>query len=459
MLPEKFTEQMKDLLGSDFESFIAAMESPAVKGLRINRKKAAEGTVIEELGSSLEKLPYGDGCYKISDLRDGIGNSPLHHGGAFYVQDPGAMATVAAASHVITPGMRAADLCAAPGGKTTQLSALLGEGGFLLANEFVPKRAKILVGNIERLGIENTVVTSLDTAELKRAYPDFFHFVLADAPCSGEGMFRKGEIAKEEWSEANVLACAARQSEILDNAAAMVAEGGYLLYSTCTYNTRENEEQIDAFLTRHPTFSLIPVSDEVIGCTASGVTPAGARCPSLDLCRRFYPHISDGEGQFIALMKRSGELKANNNPSPKAAKGERAQPVPGAVYDFLRNNISGLPDGAVKMHGDNAVLHLHGAPLPSHGVFLSGILLGEVKGKNLFPSHQLFSTLGDRFIRRLELTYADALRYLRGEEIECADTGLRGFAAITYRGVTLGGGKISDGRVKNHYPKGLRVMG
>jgi 16S rRNA C967 or C1407 C5-methylase (RsmB/RsmF family)/NOL1/NOP2/fmu family ribosome biogenesis protein len=459
MLPEQFLNQMKSLLDSDFESFLAAMEAPAVKGLRINRKKGAEELVTEELGDLLIKLPYGDGCYKISDSADGLGNTPLHRGGAFYIQDPGAMAAVAAAAHVIKPGMRAADLCAAPGGKTTQLSALLGDGGFLLANEFVPKRAKILVGNIERLGIENTVVTSLDTAELKDTYPRFFHFVLADAPCSGEGMFRKGEIAKEEWSEANVEACSIRQKEILDNAADMVADGGYLLYSTRTYNTRENEEQIDAFLTRHPSFSLIPVSEDILGSTACGVTPQGAASRTLVLCRRFYPHISDGEGQFIALMKKSGELNVNDYPQPKAAKGERTQPVPPVVYDFLKENLADLPEGTVKMHGDNAVLHLHGYGLPSHGVFLSGILLGEVKGKILFPSYQLFSALGDRFIRRLELTYKDAIRYLKGEELECADAKLRGFAAITYRGTTLGGGKISDGKVKNHYPKGLRIMG
>ena len=458
MLPEKFTEQMKKLLGGDFDNFIKAMDAPAVKGLRINGIKSSCEAIISKFADGIVKLPYGDECYRILCDTEGIGNTPLHKGGAFYIQDPGAMIAVAAASHVIKEGMRCADLCAAPGGKTSQLSALLGDGGFLLSNEFVPKRAKILVGNIERLGIRNTAVCSLDTKELAREDPDAFDFVLTDAPCSGEGMFRKGEVAITEWSPEATVACADRQREILDNAAKMVAGGGYLLYSTCTYNSKENEEQVDGFLERHPDFSLIPVSDSVLSSSTPGILFDGALHEELYLCRRFYPHISDGEGQFVALMKREDKGKT---PVGKADKKREKKPeqIPPTVLDFLRDNLTAIPDGNIKMHGENAVLHTHDIPLPSHGVFLSGILLGEVKGKNLFPSYQLFSALGHLFKRRIELSKEDAIRYLKGEELECSIPEMRGFATICYLGVTLGGGKISDGRIKNHYPKGLRLLG
>ena len=458
MLPKKFEEQMKALLKNDYDSFIASMDKPSVKGLRINRTKASPEIVTSELQGDIEKLSYGEECYKILCDTEGFGNTPLHRAGAFYIQDPGAMAALASAAHVIKEGMRAADLCAAPGGKTTQLSSLIGNKGFLLANEYVPKRAKILLGNIERLGITNTVISSLDTSELSKDYKGFFHFVLADAPCSGEGMFRKGDIAKEEWSTEGIVNCVSRQMQILDNAAEMVAEGGYLLYSTCTYNIEENEKQLDAFLTRHPSFSLIPAAEQVIPLTADGIIPDGSSRTELKLCRRFYPHISEGEGQFVALMRRAGELDISAKPQKnEKKKGEKPSPVPPPVLAFLEENLTKFPDGVIKMHGDNAVLHLHGVPLPKRNVFLSGILLGEVSGKNLFPSYQLFSALGHLFKRKLELSYDNALKYLKGEELECLDLEMRGYAAICYKGVVLGGGKISDGRVKNHYPKGLRT--
>jgi NOL1/NOP2/fmu family ribosome biogenesis protein len=345
------------------------------------------------------------------------------------------------------------DLCAAPGGKTTQLAARLGEGGFILANEYVPKRAKILVGNIERMGIRNAAVTSMDTSELAKLYSSVFDLVVADAPCSGEGMFRKDVPAIEEWSEENVRLCAERQATILDNAAKLVKGGGKLLYSTCTYSLEENEMTVDSFLSRHPEFSLIPVADAVASVTSDGVRFPGCTQDGIEMCRRFYPHKSRGEGQFIALMQKntkdSPSYNFKGNPVPPTGDEERA------VSEFF-GNLYKRPDAKLIKHGNNLVLITHECPLPRHSVFSAGVLVGEVRGKLLFPSHQLFCAYGELFKRQIEPSEADLERYLAGEETE-APEGRTGYVAINYRGATIGGGKASNGRIKNYFPKGLRV--
>ena len=451
MLPEAFLTRIKTQLGEEYDAFLHSLERPRAVALRFNPLKGARPALPFEG----EAVPWeAQGVYYDPAARPGL--HPYHEAGVYYLQEASAMSAVSLLDP--QPGERVCDLCAAPGGKTTQIAGRMQGEGFLLCNEYSPKRAKILSQNIERMGVANALVTNETTEKLATMLPGFFDRVLIDAPCSGEGMFRKGEVAITEWSPEATVACADRQREILDNAAKMVAGGGYLLYSTCTYNSKENEEQVDGFLERHPDFSLIPVSDSVLSSSTPGILFDGALHEELYLCRRFYPHISDGEGQFVALMKREDKGKT---PVGKADKKREKKPeqIPPTVLDFLRDNLTAIPDGNIKMHGENAVLHTHDIPLPSHGVFLSGILLGEVKGKNLFPSYQLFSALGHLFKRRIELSKEDAIRYLKGEELECSIPEMRGFATICYLGVTLGGGKISDGRIKNHYPKGLRLLG
>ena len=404
------------------------------------------------------KIPYTDCGYYLPEDTDGIGNTPYHHAGAIYVQDPGAMASLCALPDTESlRGGAVCDLCAAPGGKSGQAAAIIGDGGFILSNEYVPKRTKILVSNLERLGVKNAIVTSLDTAEIAKLYSAYFDLVIADAPCSGEGMFRKTEVAVSEWSEENVLICAERQKYILDNAAELVKDGGYLLYSTCTYAIEENEMQIDAFLTRHTDFELCPVNSALIPYTADGIQFEVAETKNLSLTRRFYPHKAPGEGQFIALLKR----KTENAPeilfkdcSLKLTAEEKR-----ICEAFLKENLSEMPDGNLIKYGNNLVLSMHKMPIPRGSVFSSGILLGEIRGKLLFPSHQLFSALGGLFKRKLNIENdATAKKYLRGEEIAvCSQE--NGYTAVLYRGAVMGGGKVSDGVLKNHYPKGLRLKG
>ena len=454
MLPEKFKDRMRSLLGAEYDSFIAALEDgEAVRGVRINSLKVDAADILKECKIPLSPLPYADDGFVLEgDMA--VGASAEHHAGIFYMQDPGAMASVCAVD--IPRGAYVLDMCAAPGGKSGQAAARIGDGGFLLSNEFVPKRAKITVGNFERLGITNAIVTSLDTSELPKLYANFFDFVIADVPCSGEGMFRKNSAAVDEWSEENVAACAKRQKEILENAAELVRPEGYIIYSTCTYSLEENEMTVFDFLSRHPDYSIVPVREQVRRVSADGISFDGERTDCMRHARRFYSHISRGEGQFVALLKREKSTKKPTilykGKEKPLDKSERE-----AVEKFLRDTLAEPIAAKPYRVGENIVLISHGVPVPPNSVFSAGVLLGEIRKGILTPHHQFFSAYGALFKRRLELSGEAVLleKYLRGEEIDALGCEC-GYCAVTYHGAAIGGGKCSGGRMKNHYPKGLR---
>ena len=444
---------MKSLLKDEYDEFLASLELPAVRALRVNRAKISLEDFFKICPFKTQPLSYTEeGAILDEDVQ--IGLSAEHHSGMIYMQDPGAMASLASVE--IKEDFKVCDLCAAPGGKSTQAAAFLGENGFLLANEYVPKRAKILVSNIERLGIKNAIVTSLDTGEIANMYSSFFDLVICDAPCLGEGMFRKYDTARDEWSEENVKSCATRQSEILNNAAKIVKCGGYLVYSTCTYSEEENERTVNDFLLAHPDFHCIRLKDSLIEATSDPLIREGY-CESVKYARRFYPHKCPGEGQFIALLQRD-----NGDEMPTILYKDATKPLSkeetGVVNAFFRDTLSSIPKGRLVKHGENIVLISHGYPIPRHSVFMSGVLVGEIKGKLLHPAHQFFTSYGSLFRLREELCGADGRidKYLLGEEIDARSISGNGYCALTWHGVPLGGGKLSMGRIKNHYPKGLR---
>ena len=455
MQNERFFERMKGLLGDEYEAFFAALCGEAVRGVRINPIKCKNPSAVTDSELGLEPLSYLEDGY-IMRTGEGVGTTPEHHSGMIYVQDPGAMATLGAID--ILPEWRVLDMCSAPGGKSSQAAARLSEEGFLHSNEFVPKRAKTVVSNFERLGIKNAVVTSLDTGVLPTLYSEFFDLVIADVPCSGEGMFRKSEEAVSEWSEENVRLSAERQRKILKNAPPVLKEGGYLIYSTCTYSLEENEMIIDEFLCEHPDFEIIPVRSALIEKTAPGINFDGARSENLHYARRFYPHKSEGEGQFVALLKKNGSNVKKQTILYKDAAVEPKREEKAAIEKFFSENLIKKPLGRIAKVGENLVLISHGYPIPPKSVFSAGVLIGTVEKGLLFPSHQFFSAYGELFVRKENLTRGDgrAERYLHGEEIEATDADMRGYCAVTYEGAVLGGGKASSGRIKNHYPKGLR---
>lgn len=451
MLPSAFVSRMKKLLGDEYESFENALcHGSAVRGLRVNGIKAKEP--IDEL--RITPLPHIADGY-ILNSSEPVGTHPLHHSGTIYMQDPGAMSALAALD--IQPDFQIIDLCAAPGGKSTQAAAALGEGGFILSNEFVRSRAKLMVGNFERLGLKNAMICSLDTAEFKKFFGAHFDLCILDAPCSGEGMFRKSEDALTMWSEENVNASAKRQRMIIENAAPLVRSGGYLLYSTCTYSLEENEMIIDEFLSSHEEFSLVPVKDELRAVTADGICFAGAKSDKLSLCRRFYPHISAGEGQFVALLKKTGIQDRKSTILYKNSLSKLSAEEAKIVGEFLSDTL--IPGDYKPMrHGDKIVMATADTPPLPYGVMSWGVLLGEIKGRSFVPSHHFYSAFGSRFKRQLELSDKPEplSAYLRGEQISAPKDFGVGFCVMTYRGAALGGGKCIGGVINNHYPKGLR---
>lgn len=473
MLPVEFKERMKCLLG-DIESekmFAAIEEEGVVRSFRVNPIKiSARDFEVSAPDIDRCEASFPKGAYYTEEKFPG--SLPCHHAGMIYMQDPSAMATVHAIK--ISEGAKILDSCSAPGGKTTQLAAFAGDTGIVVANEYEAKRCRILQSNVERMGCRNTIVVNLDTAVLAEAYSGKFDVVLCDAPCSGEGMFRKNSQAVEEWSLDNVKMCAARQREILSNVARCVASGGTLIYSTCTFSLEENEMNVAWFLDNFGDFELCDVLPELKSVTSDGIVFEDC---SYDMtkARRFYPHISKGEGQFIAVLHRKAggdnayeqdlkKEKKKKSPQEKITRDDAE--LLSYARDFLCENLKeGFEDGVeyeLVALGGKAYLKPMIA-LPKYGVFAAGVCVGEMLGKKFAPHHQLFSAFGGFFKRRVLLKQRDqeTTAYLKGLEInvgdrEAFDGKADGWAAILVDNCPLGGGKISSGICKNHYPKGLR---
>ena len=473
MLPEIFKERMNRLLGEEAEKLFFEIENgSAVRSFRVNKIKCPDG-VLGEGRIDGKKANFPPECFYTEEQHPG--SLACHHSGQIYMQDPSAMATIHAVA--VKKGSKVLDSCSAPGGKTTQLAALVGDDGLVVANEYDTKRCRILQSNVERMGCRNTIILNHDTKVLAETYPEFFDLVLCDAPCSGEGMFRKNELAISDWSEGKVADCAKMQKEILANVEKCVAPGGYLIYSTCTFSLEENEYNVDWFLSEYPEFSLCRVNADLEKATSDGISFDGA-IADMTLCRRFYPHISKGEGQFIALFKRNGESSSAKmqtsvdsirqklkkcNDAKKSKESRDEITALEAAKTFIEENLTDCQAKKLVCLGGKVYL-APDAPLPQFGVFASGVCVGELERGRFVPHHQLFSAYGEFFRRKLTLSFDDARvnDYLCGLEISAegmvCENGVKdsGFAAILVDRAAVGGGKVSGGVCKNHYPKGLR---
>ena len=443
-LPQAYIAQMKRLLGeAGFFAYEKALGEPVTRALRVNLLLFPDGAppcAIEGLG---EPVPWAKGAYFIEgDARPGL--SPLHEGGLYYMQEPSAMTAVSALCP--QPGERVLDLCAAPGGKSTQIAALMAGRGLLVCNEPVPSRAQILSRNVERMGVRNAVVTSALADQLSPRFADFFDRILVDAPCSGEGMFRRQIEARDEWSENAPRGCADRQLEILHEAARMLAPGGHMVYSTCTFNDTENEGVLERFLQAHPEFALVPVA-------LPGLPRAEAGYLHL------YPHEMRGEGHFVSLLQKRADAPAAPEPAkkkgkaaPRPAKAQEAIALPPVLAEGVslgRLHSAGgclwsLPEG------------LDIARLDGLRVLRTGLLLAHAEGRRAEPDHALAMALRPQeALRTASLTREQALAYQAGEALDLGDLP-EGFTLMCCEGVSLGWGKQAGGLMKNHYPKGLR---
>lgn len=446
--PDEFLNRMRSLLSDDYDDFINALNSEPVKGFRINTDKISleDYNKINIFGN--EKIPYTENGYYLDYEK--AGNHPFHHAGMIYIQEPAAMAPAECID--IVPSWHILDLCAAPGGKSTQLKNKLGKNGVLVSNEIILSRCRILTGNIERLGLQNTITTCLDTGKLSSVFSEKFDLIMCDAPCSGEGMFRKDDTAIEEWSLDNVKICAQRQKEILENAVGLLKTGGYIIYATCTFSLEENEMVIDSFLKSNPDFEIMRVKSTVEECTCDGIRFDGCVAENIEFCRRFYPHKAKGEGQFMAVLHNTS-AHINN----LTAANKKKLNIDKSVIEFLDDTLTQYDYADIKMHNQTPVLFSSDINFLSNNLFSLGINIGEIKKNYIQPHHQFFMAMGKYFKRRIELSPEsnELKKYLHGEEIETDVE--NGWAVITVCGVSVGGVKIVNGKAKNHYPKGLRT--
>ena len=457
-LPIEFEKKMKAFLGDEWDDFLYSYDNNRFQALRFNTLKVQSQEermrILKVLGISSDKrVSWANEAYYF-DENVRPGKHPYHEMGLYYIQEPSAMS--AAALLAPKPGMRVLDLCAAPGGKSTQLATYLGDSGLLVSNEINTQRSRILSQNIERMGIKNAIVTNEDSFVLASHFPGFFNAIQVDAPCSGEGMFRKLPEAIEQWSMENVAICAERQKEILDNAAVMLKPGGTIVYSTCTFSKEENEDVIEYFLERHPDFTL-------------------------EEMERFWPHKVDGEGHFVAKLVRRGcvdtDLKADRKTKKnKNSKNRKNETKPALtkenmklLSEFLDETISEdvaawIKNSRLVMFGEQ-LYRLPDMEVDIKGLKVqrAGLHIGEFKKQRFEPSHSLALALKLNDAKNLVKLTCDnpqTIGFFNGQSVVLSDEQTaeckKGWALVCVDGYTAGWGKVNGTQVKNHYPKGLR---
>lgn len=428
MLPEAFLQRMEAQLGSEYPAFLESLERPRAVALRFNPMKG-ERPVLPFVGAPVPWEP--EGFYYDPETRPGL--HVYHEAGVYYLQEASAMAPVALLDP--KPGERVCDLCAAPGGKTTQIAGRMLGRGFLVCNEINPKRAKILSRNIERMGVANALVTNEHPETLASRFPGFFDRVLVDAPCSGEGMFRKEEAAVTDWSQETVQMCARRQREILDSAARLVRPGGRLVYSTCTFAPEEDEETVAAFLEAHPEFTPEPVE-------------APWFVPGENASYRMWPHKLLGEGHFAAVLRKT---QGESGEVPACPGGK----CPKAWESFAKELDITLPEGKAVSFGQS----LYWAPmeLPELNrlkVLRPGLELGTERKGRFEPAHALALWLKTCAVAESFPPESPEMKaYLHGDVVP---SGKKGWCLVQAGGYAIGWGKGDGSVLKNHYPKGLR---
>ena len=464
-LPEEFKEEMKELLGDEYEDFIDSYDSERTNAIRVNSlkvdKKFFEDINLFGIDYENDTVEWADLGYYVSNDTS-PGKNPLHDAGAYYIQEPSAMSVVGK-THIV-PGEKILDMCAAPGGKSTYILSKLRDPGLLVSNEISATRIRALGENLERFGATNCVITNSDSKELLTFFKGFFDKVFIDAPCSGQGMFRKFEHAVDDWSEEKVEECVGIQKEIIRDGYDMIRNGGMLIYSTCTFTRRENEEIIEDFLSEYPDAQLVEMD-------------------------RIWPHKDRGEGHFCARIikhiegteeagpqtKKSGKKKSGGGKSVKKDSASLKY-----YEEFISENIKEdtrisklIKENSIEVRG-NFVYLIPKELIDVRGlkVLRKGLLMGELKKNRFEPSHSLAMAICIDDVKnaiRLELDDEDIYRYIQGESIQSdgkksyrygdeysGDDTSRGWVLMTINGVSIGWAKESNGLLKNKYPKGLR---
>lgn len=503
MLPEAFLERMQQMLGEEYGDFLETFAQEKYQALRINVLKLRAARIFPAWQPHLSKVPWTENGYYY-EAEESPGKHPYHDAGMYYIQEPSAMAP--AEFLAAQPGERVLDLCAAPGGKSTQIAAGMRGDGILFCNEINSSRAKILSENIERMGICNACVLNETPERLAECFPEYFDRILVDAPCSGEGMFRKNDAACEEWSPENVAMCAHRQDGILDCAARMLRPGGRLVYSTCTFAPEENEGSISRFVRRHEEFIIVNIS--AAEKERRGLTGCDGRAeyiddpvPGLEGTLRLWPQRIKGEGHYVAVLQKAEEQWPGSRNQQEYQKQSALGPAEGIVRkvpedlagfvcDNLRSSAAGEKEGCKKQSGkgdlvqsdmegmlyalgemtglagkpqmigfgDNLYLIAEDMPsLKGLKVLRPGLHLGELRKNRFEPSHALALALQpSQAVHKWNLDSGGRLirAFLNGETFPAE--GEKGWYLICVDGFGIGWGKLTGGVMKNHYPRGLR---
>lgn len=472
-LPQDFIRRMEKMLGEDSPAFLASFEKEKTYGLRLNPLKNGGFLSSANLPFTLSPVPWArEGFYAKAEERPG--RHPLHEAGAYYIQEPSAMSVASLLDP--RPGEIICDFCAAPGGKSTGIAGRMAGKGVLVSNEIFPARAKILSQNIERLGIANCIVTNEPPEKMSQAFPGFFDKILVDAPCSGEGMFRKDAQAIPEWKPSLVEFCQDRQAMILEEADQMLRPGGILVYSTCTFAPEENETQIGNFLQKHPDYVLEDWRNYLPqDCgLESGKTwfhdltkdnNNHLESPNAEKTLRLWPHRLQGEGHFAARLRKTGQpspMKPKKNKKKLSIKSENFHTFHKdfLTLDSATGSVSAAFHAGGNLHAFGEEIYLIPPAMKSLSgikILRAGLQLGSDKKNRFQPSHALaMALLPQEAVQVHQCNDESVLAYLRGESLPC-DPSLRSWTLVTYQDFSIGWGKASQGTLKNHYPKGLRI--
>lgn len=454
-LPATFKEKMKQLLQEEYDSFMKIYHEAKTQGLRLNPLKGNLKKIKPLLPFTLEPIPWTRTGYYYDDP-DRPGKHPYHEAGLYYIQEPSAMAVGEFVE--AKPSEWVLDLCAAPGGKTTHIAGQMKGEGILFTNEIHPTRVKRLVSNVERMGIQHAIVLNDSPENLAKRLVEVFDRVIVDAPCSGEGMFRKYDQAIETWNEDKVIQCARLQKEILTEAAKMVKPGGRLVFSTCTFSPEENEQVIEWFLTNHDDFK-VEIMTAHPSFSEGRVEWTNKETEAVRHTFRLWPHRLKGEGHYIAVLRKDGDGKRQ---VLKPMKTKTIHDSAFSLYKaFAKKTLVNGPEDRLILNGSHVYRVPQETPkLDKLNVARLGVHLGENKKNRFEPSHAFAHILTPDDVKQyvnLEVNDSRVYQYLKGETIR-VDQNLNGWVLVCVDGYSLGWGKASHGMLKNHYPKGLRWL-
>ena len=427
-LPKQFLDEMKEILGDEFEDFLKSYDEPKTTGLRLNTMKMNKEKLLNLNLFELSSIPWTEEGYYYEEKINRPGKNPRHESGAYYLQEPSAMSVVPKLS--IQEGDKVLDLCAAPGGKSTYILSKLNNTGLLVSNEINATRIKALGENLERFGAKNCIITNTDSSNLNKVFKGYFDKIVIDAPCSGQGMFRKDQVAIEDWSFSKVLECQSIQKDIIRDGFEMLKKDGILVYSTCTFAKEENEDVINDFINEYEDAELV-------------------------MMERLWPHKVKGEGHFVAKIRKNSDEDCNTKQLKIKPLGKELKDFREFEKKFLNIKI----EGDFQIKGENLYLLPEDCPdTKKLKVLRNGLHLGTLKKNRFEPSHALSHYLRIEDVKNVEnLSINDdkAKEYLKGNTIKTDKS--RGWTLVAIEGIPLGWGKESNGMLKNHYPKGLRI--